>query len=134
MISRNWERRFTASDVMSNSGHVCFLKHPNSGSTIISSLLCNFQYLSRLVLAVAILFIWLASAGTQTIRSGSCYLIDRNDRRDLSIFQIGLCFIERYLTNNLDYKKYHCFLIANSKLSGNMFFRLTYLEFKTRGR
>ena len=31
--------------------------------------------------------------------SGWRHLVDRHDRRDLSIFQIGLCYIQRRLTN-----------------------------------
>ena len=56
--------------------------------------------LSRLTLAVALLYVWLISVGTRTIRDGLRHLVDRNDRRDLSIFQIGLRFIERSLTND----------------------------------
>ena len=74
-----------------------FKKH---GFDLESTKLCHFQRLSRLTLAVAILYVWLVSVGTQTIRSGNRHLVDRNDRRDLSIFQIGLRFIERCLTND----------------------------------
>ena len=35
-----------------------------------------------------------------TVRSGLCHLIDRKERWDLSIFQIGLRFIERCLNND----------------------------------
>jgi hypothetical protein len=59
----------------------------------------HFMRLSRLTLAVAILYVWLISVCTRTIRSGLRNLVDRNDRRDLSIFQIGLRYIERCLTN-----------------------------------
>ena len=63
--------------------------------------LCHFQPLSSLILAVAILFVWIVSRGTQTVHAGKRPLVDRNDRRDLSLFQIGLRFIERCLTNAL---------------------------------
>ena len=66
--------------------------------------LCHFQRLSRLTLAVAILYVWLVSVGTQTIHSGDRHLVDRMDRRDLSIFQIGLRLIERRLINALSFK------------------------------
>ena len=56
--------------------------------------------LSRLTLAVVLLYVWLIATGTRTIRSGLRYLVDRRDRRDLSIFQIGLRFIDRQLINN----------------------------------
>jgi hypothetical protein len=63
-------------------------------------MLRHFLRLSRLTLAVALLYVWLISIGTRTVRSGLRNLIDRKERRDLSIFQIGLRFIERCLTND----------------------------------
>jgi hypothetical protein len=78
-----------------------FKKH---GFDLEKTKLCHFQRLSRLTLAVAILYVWLVSIGTQTVHSGKRHLVDRHDRRDLSIFQIGLRFIERCLTNALPIK------------------------------
>ncbi|MFL7868967.1 MAG: hypothetical protein AB8I58_09070, partial [Anaerolineales bacterium] len=60
-----------------------------------------FLRLSRLTLAVAILYIWSITIGVRTIHRGQRHLVDRKDRRDLSIFQIGFRFIERELTNAL---------------------------------
>lgn len=57
--------------------------------------------LSRLTLAVVLLYVWSISIGAKTIKSGLRNLVDRNDRRDLSIFQIGLRFIERRLINSI---------------------------------
>ena len=57
--------------------------------------------LSRLTLAVVLLYIWLVARGGHLIKSGQRRLVDRADRRDLSIFQIGLRIIERCLTNSL---------------------------------
>ena len=56
--------------------------------------------LSRLTLAVAFLYVWLLSVGSRTIRAGLRHLVDRKDRRDLSIFQIGLRFIDRKLLHS----------------------------------
>jgi hypothetical protein len=78
-----------------------FKKH---GFNLAQTRLRNYQHLSRLTLAIAILYVWLVSVGTQTIRSGSRHLVDRKDRRDLCVFQIGLRFIERCLTNALPFK------------------------------
>jgi len=55
--------------------------------------------LSRLTLAVALLYVWSISIGTRTIQNSQREQVDRKDRRDLSIFQIGLRFIERQLIN-----------------------------------
>jgi hypothetical protein len=65
------------------------------------TMLRHFDRLSRLTLAVALLYVWLISVGTCTIKNGLRNLVDRNERRDLSIFQIGLRFIERCVTNAL---------------------------------
>jgi len=75
-----------------------FKKH---GFDLESTMLRHFLRLSRLTLAVALLYDWLMSVGGRTIRDGLRHLVDRIDRRDLSIFQIGLRFIERRLTNAL---------------------------------
>jgi len=65
------------------------------------SMLHSFLRLSRLTLAVAFLYVWLVSAGGRAIHRGLRHLVDRKDRRDLSIFQIGLRFTERCLINEL---------------------------------
>ena len=63
--------------------------------------LCHFLKLSRLTLAVVILFVWLLSSGSRVIKNGQRALVDRADRRDLSLFQIGLRFILRQVVNVL---------------------------------
>jgi len=67
-------------------------------------MLRHFDRLSRLTLAVALLYVWLVSIGTRTIRNGLRDLVDRSDRRDLSIFQIGLRFIDRCVTNAFSFR------------------------------
>ena len=71
------------------------------GFDLESTMLQDFMRLSRLTLAVAFLYVWLISIGGRTIHRGLRNLVDRNDRRDLSIFQIGLRFIDRSLTNDI---------------------------------
>jgi hypothetical protein len=73
------------------------------GFDLESSMLHTFTRLSRLTFVVALLYVWLISAGTSTIHAGLRHLVDRNDRRDLSIFQIGLRFIERRIINALPF-------------------------------
>jgi hypothetical protein len=72
-----------------------------NGFDLESTHLRHFLRLSRLTLAVALLYVWLISIGRKTIKDGNRDLVDRADRRDLSIFQIGLRKIERNLTNAL---------------------------------
>ena len=74
------------------------------GFDLEQSMLQHFQRLSRLTLAVSLLYVWLVSVGTRTIHAGLRHLIDRNDRRDLCIFQIGLRFIERRMINDLSFQ------------------------------
>ena len=69
------------------------------GFDLESTHLIHFDRLSRLTLAVALLYLWLIVTGTQAIRNGLRRLVDRTDRRDLSIFQIGLRLVTRRLTN-----------------------------------
>jgi len=73
------------------------------GFDLESTHLNNFLKLSRLTLAVAVLYLWLVDVGSHVIKNSQRRLIDRNDRRDLSIFQIGLRFIERRLINGQDF-------------------------------
>ncbi len=54
--------------------------------------------LSRLLLAVALLYIWLVLAGQRLIRAGWRAWVDRPDRRDLSLFRIGLDVLQRCFT------------------------------------
>ena len=71
------------------------------GVDIESTHLRHFLRLSRLTLAVVMLYFWLVAFGSQTIKSGERRLVDRNDRRDYSIFRIGSNTVERRLVNNL---------------------------------
>jgi hypothetical protein len=64
------------------------------------TMLRHADKLSRLTLAVALLYVWSISTGTKAIRNSQRNQVDRKDRRDLSIFQIGLRFIERLLINS----------------------------------
>jgi len=77
-----------------------FKKH---GFDLEGTMLRNPPRLSRLTLAVAFLYVWLLSVGSRTVRVGLRHLVDRKDRRDLSIFQIGLRFIDRRLLNSLPF-------------------------------
>jgi len=71
------------------------------GFDLESTRLHNFLRLSRLTLAVIWLYVWFISVGTNAIHRGLRHLVDRHDRRDLSIFQVGFRFIQRRLSNAL---------------------------------
>jgi Transposase DDE domain len=82
-----------------------FKKH---GFDLETTMLRHAPRLSRLTLAVAFLYAWLLSVGSRTIRAGLRHLVDRKDRRDLSIFQIGLRFIDRKLLHVLPFSILLC--------------------------
>lgn len=69
------------------------------GFDLETTVLRHARRLSRLTLAVAWLYVWCMAVGTRTIRAGLRHLVDRKDRRDLSVFQIGLRYLERQLIN-----------------------------------
>ena len=71
----------------------------SNGFDLESTHLRHFLRLSRLTLAVVLLYVWLVAFGSQVIKSGQRFLVDRSDRRDYSIFRIGRNMVERLLTN-----------------------------------
>lgn len=84
-----------------------FKKH---GFDLEMTMLRNSPRLSRLTLGVAFLYVWLLSVGSRTIRAGLRHFVDRKDRRDLSLFQIGLRFIDRCLLHSLPFSLPLCVL------------------------
>jgi hypothetical protein len=78
----------------------------------------HFLRLSRLTLAVMLLYVWLIAVGTRTIKNGQRRLVDRNDRRDYSIFRIGFNLIERLLSNEQPLS-FSLVFIPDAKLSGS---------------
>ena len=71
------------------------------GFDLESTHLRHFLRLSRLTLAVALLYVWLVAYGARAIKNGQRHLVDRKDRRDLCIFQIGWRLVKRRLVNSL---------------------------------
>lgn len=70
------------------------------GFNLEDSHLCHFQRLSRLTLAVVLLYVWLVAFGSQVIKRGQRSMVDRADRQDFSVFRIGYNMAERRLTNS----------------------------------
>ncbi len=71
-----------------------------NGADLQQSRLRHFLRLSRLTLVVALLYVWVVALGSAVIKRGDRHLVDRVDRRDLSIFRIGYDMFERCLFNN----------------------------------
>lgn len=57
----------------------------------------DWRVLSRLFLALALLYVWHVATGTEVIKRGQRYLVDRRHRRTLSVFRIGYDSLERHL-------------------------------------
>jgi hypothetical protein len=64
----------------------------------------HFARLSRLTLAVCLLYVWLIAFGSQVIKHGQRHFVDRSDRRHFSVFRIGFNMLERCLANGLPFK------------------------------
>jgi hypothetical protein len=71
-----------------------FKKH---GFDLESSHLRHFRRLSRLTLAVCLLYLWLVALAEHVLVTGQQRQVDRPDRRDLSVFRLGWDFLERCL-------------------------------------
>lgn len=69
------------------------------GFDLEATCLRHAERLSRLTLAVALLYVWLFALGAKVIKRGQRRLVDRNDRRDLSVFRIGSDFLKRCIAN-----------------------------------
>jgi hypothetical protein len=61
------------------------------------SRLRHFLRLSRLTLAVCLVYVWLVALGEHVLLANLLALVDRSDRRDLSVFRLGWDFSERCL-------------------------------------
>jgi hypothetical protein len=70
-----------------------------NGFDLESTRLRHFLRLSRLTLAVVLLYVWLVAFGSQVIKYGQRRIVDRPDRRDFSIFRIGSNMAQRRITN-----------------------------------
>jgi len=65
------------------------------GFDLEASHLPHFLRLSRLTLAVCLLYLWLVALAEHVLSFGLTSEIDRSDRHDLSIFRLGWDFLER---------------------------------------
>jgi hypothetical protein len=74
-----------------------FADFKGHGFDLESTQLRHFARLSRLTLAVAMLYVWLVEHGAQVIKRGQRCMVDRSDRRDYSVFRLGCNMLDRRL-------------------------------------
>ncbi len=74
-----------------------FADFKGHGFDLESTQLRRFAKLSRLTLAVAMLYVWLVEKGAEVIKRGQRPLVDRSDRRDYSVFRLGCNMLDRCL-------------------------------------
>jgi hypothetical protein len=67
------------------------------GFDLEASHLRHFLRLSRLTLAVCLLYLWIVALAEHVVTFGLTAEVDRSDRHDLSIFRLGWDFLERRL-------------------------------------
>jgi hypothetical protein len=60
----------------------------------------DLQRLSRLMLAICLVYTWLITLGSWVVKRGLRHLIDRKDRRDKSYFRLGWDWLERCLSQD----------------------------------
>lgn len=75
----------------------------DNGFDLESTHLRSVFKLHRLTFVVVLLFLELVTSGSKIIKNGLRHLVDRHDRRDLSIFRIGLYMRERHLANSMNF-------------------------------
>jgi hypothetical protein len=76
----------------------------DNGFDLEASRLHTVQHLQRLTLAVMLLYLDLLATGSRAIKNGQRHLVDRANRRDLSLFRIGLYLRERCLANETPFR------------------------------
>jgi hypothetical protein len=78
-----------------------FADFKGHGFDMESTRLRRFGKLSRLTLAVAMLYVWLVVYGAEVVKRGQRGLVDRTDRRDHSLFRLGLNMLDRCLAQGI---------------------------------
>jgi hypothetical protein len=87
-----YERRFCIETL--------FGSYKSRGFGLARTHLTDPEHIDRLILAIAIATCITLGLGTQLVLDQKTYLVDRSDRRDLSLFQIGWRWLYRLLALN----------------------------------
>ena len=88
-----------------------FFSHQKSrGFHIHKSHLADPARLSRLLIAACLAYIWMVTQGLRVIAENRLSLIDRTDRRDKSLFRLGLDWLKYALKHSIDFQPAFHFL------------------------
>jgi hypothetical protein len=79
-----------------------FADFKGHGFDLESTQLRHFERLSRLTLAVVMLYVWLVVYGAEVVKRGKRRLVDRSDRRDHSLFRLGYNMLDRCLAQGIE--------------------------------
>jgi hypothetical protein len=75
----------------------------DNGFDLEATRLRHCMKLHRLTFAVVLIYLDLLTAGSKAIKNGQRHLVDRRDRKDLSVFRVGLYMRERHLANTVPF-------------------------------
>jgi Transposase DDE domain len=78
-----------------------FSDQKSRGFGLSKSHLSDPDRLARLLIGTCLAYIWMVCLGVRVVQSGKLPLIHRTHRCDLSLFQIGLLWLEHCLNENL---------------------------------
>lgn len=87
-----------------------FSDQKSRGFHIHKSHLADPARLSRLLIAACLAYIWMITQGLRVIADGNLSLIDRTDRRDKSLFRLGLDWLKYALKHSIDFQPIFYFL------------------------
>jgi hypothetical protein len=93
---RTYRRRFRIETFFSDQ--------KSRGFHIHKSHLADPARLSRLLIAACLAYIWMIVQGLRVLAEGKLALIDRGDRRDKSLFRLGLDWLKYALKHSLDFQ------------------------------
>jgi hypothetical protein len=99
---RYYRRRFRIETFFSDQKSRAFHIH--------KSHLADPARLSRLLIAACLAYIWMITQGLRVIAEGKLSLIDRTDRRDKSLFRLGLDWLKYALKHSIDFQPAFHFL------------------------
>ena len=97
-----------------------FSDQKSRGFYLHKSHLAEPMRLSRLLIAACLAYIWMIWQGLWVIATGKAHLIDRTDRRDKSIFRLGLDWLRYALIRGLDFEPVFRFLPLEQLISENV--------------